>query len=541
MPLPFKFDFKNPDYNKVLDWRLERINRIRNNSHILPKLKAYYKQNPVQFIIDWGNTFDPRNPDIGLPSSIPFLLFPKQEDALLWFVDNWKSRKPCLLDKSRDMGVSWMFIGIACAICLFNEGIVAGFGSRKEEYVDKSDEPKSLFYKGREFLKALPKEFQCGWNVNKHAPFMRIIFPETNSKITGEAGDNIGRGARTTFYFVDEAAWLLRPKLVEASLSQTTNCRVDISTPRGMNNPFAQKRFSGKIPVYSIHWSDDPRKDAEWYRKQCEEIDDPLIIAQELDLDYSASIEGVLIPSKWVHAAIDAHLTLNVTPTGIRKLGLDVADEGIDLNAECGRHGILIDHVRSWRGKNSDLFETAVKAANTCDLFDYEYLLYDADGMGAAIRGDARIINEAREKEEERIIEFVPFRGSGEVVNPEEEVFKRKPGTKFENKKGRMNKDFLGNRKAQGWWHLRRLFQNTHRAVVEKQAFDPDLIISISSSAPEHRKLVTELSQVTYQQNEVGKIFIDKAPKGMRSPNHADAAMMVFAPEEIRRSVFNAA
>jgi hypothetical protein len=44
-------------------------------------------------------------------------------------------------------------------------------------------------------------------------------------------------------------------------------------------------------------------------------------LAQEVDIDYAASVEGVLIPSVWVQAAIDAHLKLNIEPTGDRIAG----------------------------------------------------------------------------------------------------------------------------------------------------------------------------------------------------------------------------
>lgn len=90
---------------------------------------------------------------------------------------------------------------------------------------------------------------------------MRILFPETESAMTGEAGDGIGRGDRTSFYIVDESAFLERPYLADASLSATTNCRQDISTPNGMANSFAERRHSGKIDVFTFHWRDDPRKD----------------------------------------------------------------------------------------------------------------------------------------------------------------------------------------------------------------------------------------------------------------------------------------
>jgi len=45
-----------------------------------------------------------------------------------------------------------------------------------------------------------------------------------------------------------------------------------------------------------------------------------------------------------------------------------------------------------------------------------------------------------------------------------------------------------------------------------------------------HQKLISELSQPTYSQNTVGKIVINKTPEGSRSPNLADAVMIVFAP-----------
>lgn len=355
MPLPFPFDFKNPDYVEVFEWRLERLAEIRKNPECLPALFNYYKTDPAQFIIDWGVTSDPRNVERGLPALSPFLLFPRQEEFVHWFMERWKNREPGLVDKSRELGMSWLTVCLAVTICLFHDGVIAGFGSRKEEYVDKKGDPKSLLWKGRQFITHLPEEFRGDWNERKHSPYMRIEFPRTQSVIAGESGDGIGRGARTSFYVVDESAFIPRPDLMDASLSQTTNCRIDVSTPRGMNNPFARKRFGGKINVFSFSWRDDPRKDEAWYQKMIHDIDDPVIIAQEIDLDYAASVEGILIPSAWVQSAVDAHVKLNIKPTGIRKAGLDIADEGADKNAFCGRHGILIEQIECWSGKGGDI------------------------------------------------------------------------------------------------------------------------------------------------------------------------------------------
>jgi len=531
VPLPFPFDWKNPDYVQVFEWRIERLNRIRaairkeiedgTGPKAIPALRTFYRDNPAQFIIDFGMTFDPRNADIGLPSTLPFLLFPKQEDWVAWFIERWRAREPGLTEKSRDMGMSWLTVGTAATLCMFMPGIVAGFGSRKEDYVDKIGDPKSLFWKARYFVESVPPEFRGSWDRKLHAPHMRILFPDTGSAMTGEAGDNIGRGDRTTFYLVDEAAHLERPQLTDASLSATTNCRQDLSSVNGRGNPFAEKRFGGRIKVFTFHWRDDPRKDDAWYAKQCAELD-PVVVAQEIDINYSASVEGVVIPSVWVQAAIDAHAKLGIAPTGARRGALDVADGGKDKNAFCGRYGVLVDHLEEWHGRKDnidDIFGTVEKAFAICDERGYSLFHYDADGLGAGVRGDSRVITQRRKDNGQPHIVVEPFRGSGAVHDPEAEMVPK-----------RKNKDFFANYKAQSWWALRIRFNKTYRAVVEGQAFDPDEIISIDSSLANREKLVAELSQPTYTINGAGKVVIDKAPDGTASPNLADAVMIAFAP-----------
>ncbi len=534
MPLPFPFDFRNPDYKQVFDWRIENLTRLRKKPKAIAGMRAFYKENPAQFIIDWGVTFDPRNVEVGLPTLMPFFLFPKQEEWVTWFMERWKNKEPGITDKSREMGLSWLTIAVSSTICLFNDGVVAGFGSRKEEYVDKKGDPKSLLYKARQFVAHVPEEFRPGYDERKHAPYMRLEFPNTGSVIAGESGDGIGRGARASFYFVDESAWMPRPELIDASLSQTTNCRIDVSTPRGMNNPFARKRFGGAISVFSFHWREDPRKDQAWYDKTCKDIDNPVVIAQEVDLDYSASVEGIVIPSAWVQAAVDAHVKLGITPSGQRKAGLDIADEGIDKNAYCGRYGILLEYLEIWSGKGSDIYETVEKSFMLCDVLGYPEVYYDADGMGAGVRGDAKSINRNRTQE----IIFNPFRGSGEVLDKEQYPFSTEEDGR-NRQRGPTNEDFFGNFKAQAWWSLRTRFQKTYRWVTQGIECNPDEIISISSGVSDLSALISELSQPTYRQNDVGKIIIDKLADGARSPNRADSAMIAFAPTPPeRRSAF---
>lgn len=488
----------------------------------LAHLRGHYRVAPWDFITDWGCTFDPRNAERGLPTTIPFLVWPKQREWLEWVIERWKAQRPGLSEKSRDWGLSYLAIGLSCTLCLHHDGLAIGFGSRKQEYVDAIGQPKSLFWKARFFMEHLPEEFRGGWLAWRDAPHMRIQFPNTGSVMTGESGDQIGRGDRTSMTFVDEAAFLERPMLVENSLSQTTNCRIDISSVNGMNNPFAQKRHGGKISVFVCDWRDDPRKDPAWYKRQQEDLD-PITVAQEIDRDYSASVEGIVIPGPWVKAALDAHKRLGIAPAGLKAASLDVADEGVDKNALCGVEGVSVEMIEERSGKGSDIFETVQWAFTLCDEFETDELRYDADGLGAGVRGDGRILNKARTDIGVTPIQLQAFRGSAAVYNPEGLVY---PGDKREG--ARKNKDFFGNLKAQGWWTLRIRFQKTYRWVVEGVRCDPDEIISINSKMPNALKLCSELSQPTYSINQVGKLYVDKKPDGMKSPNFGDAVMMRY-------------
>jgi phage terminase large subunit len=548
--LPLPFDFRNPDYSAVFTHRLGILQRLRQGdaqerAQRLALLFAFYRDNPIQFVIDWGCTFDPRLVNKNLPAVLPFLPFEKQIGWYEWVLRLMAAGEAGINDKSRDVGASWLAVSLSVALCMFRNDFVVGFGSRKEEYVDKLDSPNALFYKVRMFIRLLPPEFRRGWDERKHGAYMRITFPATGSVIAGEAGDNIGRGDRTSIYFVDESAHLERPELVEASLSATTNCRIDMSSVKGRANPFAKKRFS--FPphrVFTLHWRDDPRKDDAWYERQVADLPAE-VVAQEIDINYDASQTGIVIPAQWVKAAIDAHAVLGFAATGARSGALDVADEGIDLNAFAAKVGIHLDYVDAWSGKGSDIFGTVEKAADICDAEGLPGFRYDADGLGAGVRGDVRVLNERREPKGQRALEAEPFRGSAAPTNPDDPI--PTASTDPKDKDERINKDFFANAKAQGWWELRVRFQRTYRAVNMAKAgedwrkeYNADDLISISPRIPRLTDLCAQFSQPTYSLNGAGKVLIDKAPDGTRSPNDADAVMILYAPGERKpRSFFD--
>lgn len=504
--------------------RIMRLKRLRADPSMLAALRAYYRDHIMQFIEDWGITIDPRNVDPrsgkrshGRPVVMPFLLDPKQREWLAFTEANWLEEEYGGTVKSRDVGLSWLIVGFSISVCELFENVTIGWGSFKQEKVDRKGDLGSLFEKGRQYLEAQPLEFRAGHDPISHSFERRLLFPETGSSIIGEIGDNIGRGGRTTLYFVDETAYLEHDQVVDGALSKNTTCRQDVSSVRGMNNTFAQRMHQEGVRRFNFHWRENPRFTQEMYDKFLE-LWGPVITAQELDMNFQASVEGLLIQPAWVNAAIDAHVKLKLKVTGELLGALDIADLGIDKNAFAVRHGILLEHIEEWSGKGSDPFATTERAFLACDRHRVRTLVYDAVGVGSAVRGDARKLNEKRTAAARVVLR--PFVGGAKVIDPLREMVE-----------GRKNEDMFLNLKAQCYWYLAMLFQHTYRAVTEP-AFEyrEDMLISISSAIPLLTKLAIELSQPTHSQNAVGKVLVDKQPEGTPSPNLADAVMMAFAP-----------
>ena len=506
------YNFKDPDIVGEMARRQRLLTHIRENPTTLPGLLAYYCTHPADWISDWCMTYDPRLKRV---KSVPFVLFPRQREWIDWFLDRRANDENGIVPKSRELGMSWLAMAVSVWMCLFEEDVSIGFGSQVKADVDNSQNPDSLFWKGRFILENLPVEFTGGWNAKDNAIDMQLRFPLSGGMITGDCGDDIGRGGRKTVYFIDESAHLDHPEAAEASLSNTTNCRIDISSVKGSNNPFGRKMTEGKVPKFIFNWRDDPRKDQTWYDKMCAKYD-PVTIAQEVDIDISASVEGIVIPEIWVRAAIDAHVRLGVKVEGTRTGAFDVADEGRDSCAYAGKQGILLEYLETWKGKGSDIFGSVQHVFLLADTKRYpDGVTYDGDGLGSGVRGDARVINEKREG---RKLQFTAFRSSAGPDRPE-----------ASDVEGRKNKEMFLNLKAQGWWALRCRFERTYKWVTDGIVCSPEDIISISSKLPGLQQLVLELSQPTYDKTTSGKILIDKAPEGSKSPNSADSVMMLYA------------
>lgn len=511
---------------------MERLKWLYKNRSAIAPLKMYYKANPWDFITDWGVTFEPRNIERELIATIPFVLWPKQEELVRWMHGRWKARQRGLVEKSRDFGVTWIAVGFGVTMFLFHRDFICGYGSRKEELVDKRGDEKSIFEKLWFFLENLPGIFRpAGMNERLHRSHMRISNPEMGGALIGEAGDQIGRGGRTSIYMVDEAAFIERQERVDSALSQTTNCQIDISTVNTSGNAFYKKRqrFNGTDRIFICDWRDDPRKDDEWYRKQCEEHDEATV-AQEIDRDYNATSEDSFIPAKWVTAAIDAHKLLGFKPSGMRVTAFDPADTG-DARAVANRWGSVI--LEADQLDKGDITNAIPWAVDHSDAFRADTFIFDADGMGAPVMKVALQQDALRTRLQLNRTAVLAYNGSGGVVDGGESR-----RAKY-HEKDKPPVDIYANYRAQTWTWVYERFRLTYEAVTRARAghvvqFDPDMLISIDSGCKFLHELVAELSRPFRMHTPNGKILVE-SKKHMReirnvdSPNMADCVVMAIS------------
>jgi phage terminase large subunit len=500
------------DFKGELIRRRDLMEMMKASAAVRKAAITTYESDPVAFVNDIVWVYEPRNASKGHPTEIPAVTFKRQAEFLMWLKERFETKTSAPVEKSRDSGATWMASAFAVWLWRFHPGTVVGFGSRKEVLVDRIGDMGAIFPKIRAIIDHFPAWLLPeGWSPRDHSTYMRIINPENGSAIVGEAGDNIGRGGRSTTYFVDEAAFIERPQLVEAALTANTDVRIDISSPRVgtiFNTWCASSPHKFIFDLRDCPWHDD-----QWITQKKAELDSKglgHVFRQEFLRDPAAGIAGQLISSEWVEASIGAAQKLGIKPTGKRIAALDVADGGMDRNCLAGRHGIELFRCTS----RPDLL--AGPAGNWAYFEamgdDCSELRYDSIGVGA---GAAEALRTKRN------IKVAGFAGSEGVIAP---------GAFYKGTK-RRNEDMFANRKAQAWWLLRDRFILTHQVIVEgRRDYDPDDLISLDPDLPELRELKSELTQILKKENGAGKTLIDKAPEGQPSPNRADSVMMAYAP-----------
>jgi phage terminase large subunit len=534
-----------PDYQAVLAWREQELGELQDQTYF-ERQRAFYSKNPVAFICHWADTYDPRKIATGQLPWMPMVLFQRQADLITFFDACLYGEANGLVEKARDMGATWCGVWYSIWLWLFVPGASIGWGSQTQVKVDRIGEMDSIFEKIRQGIRRLQANncpfLPTGLNPKEHLLYLRILNPYNGNTITGEIGDNIGRGGRKLIYFKDESAHYEHAEMIESALLATTRVQIDMSSVHGVGTVFHRKRDNGRdwsvgdepvknqTNVFVLDYFDSLEHTQEQYNQlEAKYTSEGMghLFAQEVQRDYSSAMQGTIIEAKWIRAALDAHVKLQWDrPTGAKVCGLDVADEGGDTNAQAIRQSYLLSFLDEWGERDTartarravqNMSERLIKDAKSPPSL----LVYDATGVGAGVKGETN-----RLKDEKLLppgLRVTAWIAAAKPLKPEDRVVKG-------DRESPKNEDFFANAKAQGWWELRKRFERTYRWVEEGIKSDPDDCISLPKELPMVQKLMKELSQPQAAQNSQMKMLIDKQPEGTKSPNLADACMMAYHP-----------
>ena len=304
---------------------LERVELLKKAKDD-PKLQHAEMEWCRRDILYWFRSYlyTDRNPtmfDDSYPNVLPFVPFPFQEEAIeeiresIW---EWskpvKDRKPWVLtdvfiEKSRQMGMSWLVAGIFLYWFLFHWHKYTII-SRTAEEVDTAWDMDSMFEKIRFMIRELPTWMLPKWlskelGKDKTNAYMRITDPNNWASITGKsANPDAGRWGTRNAIFMDEMAFMQNASTINKAAWNNTPCRIFNSTPNGEGNEFYRMRklcvervdketgsiLPPEIKGLRYHWTDHPHYDDTWYQRKIKGKT-PEGIAQELEIDYNTAIE----------------------------------------------------------------------------------------------------------------------------------------------------------------------------------------------------------------------------------------------------------
>lgn len=231
--------------------------------------------------------------------------------------------------------------------------------------------------------------------------------------------------------------------------------------------------------------------------------------------------DAKVINMAWIEAAIDAHIKLDVEPTGRDQIGYDIADGGADRCATVGFKGLLACTADEWHAGEDELEKSGLRVYNAA-LESKAHVVYDSIGIGAQTGAYFNSLNDARENE--RLIGTVghsKFNAGGKVEDPDE-IYPLSDEVK--------NKDYFANIKAQSWWRVADRFRNTFNAIHNGASYEDQDLIAISSDLPHLKQLKKELATPFRDFDKLGRVKVeskdDLARREVPSPNLADAFIM---------------
>lgn len=267
---PGKWNLKVPrDYQENLKFRRKLLDLCRNDKEFQQAVIYMCKHDILAFINIFIMQYNPMV--IGEESVGPFITYGFQEKVLLmeppvgkgilWAYEN---RRTAVVEKSREMGASWLFLIFQVWLCLFYPHVQSLNISRSEEAVDSASRD-CLFEKIRFMLKHIPDWLKGDVRSRKK----HFQFERSGSEITGVASTGkSGAGGRGSVVFIDEFSLIEEDVQVRRNTASISDCRFFNGTHTDVSSEFyrlTQQAKDGDFVHLQMHWTQHPKKNSHLY------------------------------------------------------------------------------------------------------------------------------------------------------------------------------------------------------------------------------------------------------------------------------------
>jgi len=196
------------------------------------------------------------NPDHPTRRVAPFVPWKRQQECIRKILDKIDQRKDLIIEKSRYQGATLIVVSVFDWLQRFHPWTKTHMISRKQELVDSVSDD-SLFWK-LDFI----EEWLPDWL--KMRPNRQSMYRENTKNraiITGESTTGkAGVGGRATIMLMDEFAQIREDFEVLHRTTETTHCRIFVSTHLGQDTAFYTLCQSEAIEKFVLHWSDHPEQ-----------------------------------------------------------------------------------------------------------------------------------------------------------------------------------------------------------------------------------------------------------------------------------------
>lgn len=297
--------YDSPEYMGKLQARASYLSMMENS----PAMRLKYTMedfavNPISFIETFAWVKIPQ-----VEGQIkPFFLWDYQRDIIfkLQECENDELEHEILIDKPREMGVTWTLAWYMIWRWLFSPNWSALILSRTEAEVDQgdADPDSSLFGKFRWGLDKLPAYMlptgytPRGKKGTSTDMKLRIMNPYMKTSLIGSTSNSeAGRSRRYSFIFIDECFAIEGFTNIYRSLQTVAKTKVFASTVR-VGTVFKKFRdlCKEKGDYISLSWKQHPWKDQTWYEDQLRKAEVDPEVMKEIEVDYNINIKSQYYP-----------------------------------------------------------------------------------------------------------------------------------------------------------------------------------------------------------------------------------------------------